>query len=530
MAKAVQEEYKTRMNQSTKRILSTIAIMIASVAFGVLISADLGFMRQSHAQTATAINTAQGPVTSVTIPSLADVASRVLPTVVSITTTEIVHSSTMNRNGGGIDPFDFFFPDPRNAPNQRRRGQNDDDDERPQRAGGSGFIISPDGYILTNNHVVEGANRVDVHFGADDNGYGGRTVQAKIIGRDPATDIALIKIDAGNNLPYVPLGDSDRIRKGDWAIAIGNPFQLENTLTVGVISAKGRALGFSEETRSFENFIQTDAAINFGNSGGPLMNINGEVVGINTAIRGGGAQGLGFATPINTAKRLLPQLKQGKVTRGYLGMTITEVGEDAREAFSLPNDTRGAIVQSVTPGKPADQAGIQHGDVITEIDGKPIRNNRDLIDYISYLPVGSQVRITLLRNGQRQTVNARTAERPLETASNEGSESNPAEPARNKLGMSVQDVTPQLRQMYGLSDDVRGGVVVTSVKAVSAAADANIGEGDVITEVQGQRINNSADFRNAIERLRSGSKARMYVTTATRGGAPLASYRYVTIP
>ncbi len=505
-----------------------VAIVIASVAFGVLITADLGFMRKSNAQTTASVSTPQGPVTTVTIPSFADVASRVMPTVVSITSTEIIHKSDQQRRGGSIDPFDFFFPDPRNP--HRGQGNDGGDDERPQRSGGSGFIISPDGYILTNNHVVEGASRIDVHFGADENGNGGRTVPAKIIGRDPATDIALVKIDVGNNLPYVSLGDSDRIRKGDWAIAIGNPFQLENTLTVGVISAKGRALGFSEETRSFENFIQTDAAINFGNSGGPLLNINGEVVGINTAIRGGGAQGLGFATPINTAKRLLPQLKEGKVTRGYLGMTITEVGQDAREAFNLPADTHGALVQNVTPGKPADKAGIQHGDVVTDIDGKPIRNNRDLIDTISYLPVGSAVKIGLLRNGRHEVVTAKTAERPLEiSASDEGS-TNPTEPARNKLGMSVQDVTPQLRQAYGLPDNIRNGVVVTSVKPVSAAADANIGEGDVITEVQGLSVKNVSDFRTVIDRLHSGSKARMYVTSMVRGGAPLESYRYVTIP
>src|SRR5712691_760231 len=362
------------MNSRTKRILSTIAIIIASVTFGVVISADLGLMRKSNAQSAP-IQTTSGSntVTSVSIPSFADIASRVAPAVVSITSTEVVKTSEMRRRGLGIDPFDFFFPNPndgrRRTPGNRDQGE---DDEHAQRSGGSGFIISPDGYILTNNHVVEGATKVDVHFGADENGNGGHSVPAKIIGRDPATDIALLKIDAGQSLPSIPLGDSDRIRKGDWAIAIGNPFQFENTLTVGVISAKGRALGLSEQTRSFENFIQTDAAINFGNSGGPLLNINGEVVGINTAIRGGGAQGLGFATPINTAKRLLPELKQGKVTRGYLGMTITEVGEDAREAFSLPNDTRGAIVQVVTSGKPADKAGIQHGDIIVEIDGRPI--------------------------------------------------------------------------------------------------------------------------------------------------------------
>src|SRR5712691_3171654 len=318
------------MNQSTKRIFSTIAIVIASVAFGVLVTADLGFMRASHAQTAAPIVTPQGPVTSVTIPSFADVASRVMPSVVSITTTEIIKPSEQQRRFGGIDPFEFFFPDPRSPQRRSPRGNSDgDDDERPQRSGGSGFIISRDGYILTNNHVVEGATKVEVHFGADENGNGGRTIPAKIIGRDPATDIALVKIDAGQDLPYVPLGDSDRIRKGDWAIAIGNPFQLENTLTVGVISAKGRALGFSEETKSFENFIQTDAAINFGNSGGPLMNINGEVVGNNTGIRGGRQQALACGTRDASAMALLPQLKGGKVTRSFFCMSSQDVSEVA---------------------------------------------------------------------------------------------------------------------------------------------------------------------------------------------------------
>ncbi|HWW61790.1 MAG TPA: trypsin-like peptidase domain-containing protein, partial [Thermoanaerobaculia bacterium] len=268
------------MSQTTKRILSTLAIVIASVAFGVLISADLGLMKQSNAQTP--IQTSSGAVTSVTIPSFADVAARVAPAVVSIQSTEIVKSSDMRkRNFGGMDPFEFFFPDPSDP---RRRGgrNNEGDDEQRQQSGGSGFIISPDGYILTNNHVVEGATKVEVHYGADENGNGGSTVTAKIVGRDPATDVALLKIDVSRQLPSIPLGDSERIRKGDWAIAIGNPFQFENTLTVGVVSAKGRNLGLSRETSSFENFIQTDAAINFGNSGGPLLNISGEVVGINT--------------------------------------------------------------------------------------------------------------------------------------------------------------------------------------------------------------------------------------------------------
>ncbi|HXH42016.1 MAG TPA: Do family serine endopeptidase [Thermoanaerobaculia bacterium] len=518
------------MNPSTKRILSTIAIIIASVAFGVVVSADLGLMPASHAQSA-AIQTQSGgtPVTSVTIPSFADVAARVMPAVVSITSTEVIKTSDLrNRSPFGGDPFEFFFPSPNGQRNPHGNRTPDEDDERKQVAGGSGFIISPDGYIVTNNHVIDGASKVQVHWGADENGNGGRTSDAKIIGRDPATDIALLKIDAGQKLPYVPLGDSDRIRKGDWAIAIGNPYQFENTLTVGVISAKGRTLGLGDQTRSFENFIQTDAAINFGNSGGPLMNINGEVVGINTAIRGGGAQGLGFATPINTAKRLLPQLKQGKVTRGYLGMGIIDLTEDARNGFELPPDTRGALVQSVEPGKPAAEAGIQPGDLIIAADGHAIANNRALIDYISYLPVGTKIDLTVIRDKKTRTLTATTIERTLEGEKQDATKPEEVAPARNKLGMSVQELTPQLRQQYSLPDNVTG-VVVTSVKEVSPAGDV-LTEGDVISEVQGQKVTNLAQFRAAIDRLKDGQTARIYVTSAGRGGPAIAGYRFIHVP
>jgi serine protease Do len=519
------------MNASRKRIASTIAIMIASVAFGVLITADLGLMPKSNAQSVAPIQTATGTVPSVTIPSFADVAARVAPAVVSITTTEIVHADA-RRRGTGIDPFEFFFPDP-NDPRRSPRGRGNatpspDDDEHRQLSGGSGFIISPDGYILTNNHVVENGSKVDVHYGADENGNGGHTVSAKIVGRDPATDIALLKIDVGGQMPTVALGDSDRIRKGDWAIAIGNPFQFENTLTVGVISARGRSLGLSDQTRSFENFIQTDAAINFGNSGGPLLNIAGEVVGINTAIRGGGAQGLGFATPINTAKRLLSQLKQGKVTRGYLGMGIVDVNEDIKNSYNLP-DSSGALVQTVEPGKPADKAGIQHGDIVVSVDGKSIANNRQLIDYISYLPVGTKVNVTVMRNGQKKTLTATTAQRPDDSEKTEEADTSAAGPVRNKLGMSVSDLTAQLRQNYGIPETTRG-IVVTDVKEVSAAGEANLSEGDVISEVQGEQITSVEQFRAAIDRVRSGQTIRMYVTTAPRGGNAVSGYRFVKVP
>jgi len=516
------------MSSSTKRILSTIAIVIASVAFGILLSADLGLMRTSKAQTSTPITITPGSVPAVTLPSFADVAARVMPAVVSIRSTEIVKASDQRRRNFGIDPFEFFFPDP-NDPRRRGQGQQQppEDDEQRQTSGGTGFIISPDGYILTNNHVIEDATKIEVHFGADENGNGGRTTQATIIGRDPATDLALIKINTGQDLPWIRLGDSERIRKGDWAVAIGHPFAFENTLTVGVISAKGRSLGLSPETSSFENFIQTDAAINFGNSGGPLLNISGEVVGINTAIRGGGAQGIGFATPINTAKTLLPQLKSGRVTRGYLGMSITDVTDETREAFNLP-EARGALVQSVESGKPADKAGVKHGDVVVEIDGKPIRNNRELIDYISYQPVGSNVKITVIRDGKRQTLNATTAQRPSDGPAVE-EEASAAEPVRDKLGMTVQNLTAELRRSYNISDEIRG-VVVTDVKNVSPAGEANISQGDVISEVQGQRVTNVDDFRSAVDRIKTGQRLRMYVTTPTRSGSSISTYRIVTAP
>ena len=514
------------MSSSTKRILSTIAIVIASVAFGILISADLGLMRQSSAQTT--VQTQSGATApAVTIPSFADVAARVMPAVVSVRSTEIVKMSERQRRNFGVDPFEFFFPDPTDPHRRRGLGNGDEDDERAERSGGSGFIISPDGYIITNNHVIEGATKVEVHYGADENGNGGRTVTAKIVGRDPATDLALLKIDTDQPLPSIRLGDSDRIRKGDWAIAIGHPFTFENTLTVGVISAKGRSLGLSRQTSSFENFIQTDAAINFGNSGGPLLNIAGEVVGINTAIRGGGAQGIGFATPVNTAKILLPQLKQGKVVRGYLGMTIGDVNEEVREAFNLP-EARGALVQSVEPGKPAARAGIQHGDVVVEIDGKPIRNNRELIDYISYLPVGTEVKITVIRNGQRQTFTARTAQRPDENEET-AEEERAVEPVRDKLGMTVQNITPELRRLHNLPENVTG-VIVTNVKSVSPAGDANITVGEVISEVQGQRITNTEEFRAAMDKIRSGQRIRMYVSTPTRDGQVISTYRLLQAP
>lgn len=513
------------MTHHMKRNLSTVAIAIACIAGGMVLTADLGWTQRSSAQT---MQTAGGAVSAVTIPSFADVAERVMPSVVSITSTEVVKEDAAQQRGGqgGVDPFDFFFPDP----HKRRAPRGDDEDEHQQKSGGSGFIISPDGYILTNNHVVEGATKVEVHYGNSENGSD-RRVPAKIIGRDPATDMALLKIDVKEQLPAVRLGDSDRIRIGDWAIAIGNPLQFENTLTVGVISGRGRALGISQTTQSFENFIQTDAAINFGNSGGPLLNINGEVIGINTAIRAY-AQNIGFATPINIAKRIYPQLKErGKVSRGYLGINITDVDTTKRDALGL-TEARGAFVEAVVPGGPAEKGGIQPEDVITMVDSRAVRKTRDLIDYVSDQPPGSSVKVTLIRNGQKKTVTARTEERPATIGQAEESAPNePKTPVRNKLGISVQELTPAIRQTFGIDDTIRG-VIITDVKEVSPAGDAGLTDGDVVTQANGQRVTSLEQFRRLVDTLKSGQYLRLYITRSARGatGRPASFFAYVQVP
>ncbi|MGH9459099.1 MAG: trypsin-like peptidase domain-containing protein [Thermoanaerobaculia bacterium] len=477
-----------------KRTISVAAIIVASVAAGMILTADFGWLPWSKAQQLTP----EGTIPTVALPSFADLAERVLPAVVSITSTEVIQPGEQPR---GIDPFDFFFGPgiPRQFP----------DEERVIPSGGSGFIISPDGYIITNNHVIEGATKVEVHYAG-----GERTAEATVVGRDPATDLAVIKIDVDGPLPTARLGDSDAVRVGDWAVAIGNPLQFENTLTVGVVSAKGRSLGLSEVTYSFENFIQTDAAINRGNSGGPLLNLRGEVIGINTAISGGG-QNIGFAVPVNIAKRIYPQLKEeGRVIRGFLGINITEVDQQIQEAFDLPTND-GVLVQSVTPGSPSDEAGVQHGDVIVHVDEVRIERSRDLIDYVSDIGPGVDVRLQVIRGGRRMNIAVETGERPSEFTEVAREDEVSGDATRSKIGISIQDLTPQTRRMFGFDADVTG-VLVTDVRQLSPAGDAGLIEGDIIREVNGQQIASAADVQRIVERAGSGEYLRFYVTRVGR--------------
>ena len=510
------------MRTKTK-VLSLAALLTGSVVFGMILAGTLDFTKRASAQKIAAAPAAAeaAPVRApqmIALPSFADIAEQVSPAIVSVTATDIIKADKRRRsfhnfgNGDGQDPFEFFFgPDG----GQRRRGVEDDEDQK-QLSGGTGFIIESDGYILTNNHVIEGADKIEVRVGDRDD------YTAKVVGRDPATDLALLKIEGSRPFPTVRLGDSDRIRVGEWVMAIGDPFNFEKSVTVGVISGKGRYAGLSRATQSFESLLQTDAAINFGNSGGPLVNVAGEVVGINTAISSR-AQNIGFAVPVNVARRLLPQLKKGKVVRGFLGVGIESINKKSQDAFDL-KAPEGALVTTVEAGKPADKAGLKHDDIITKVDDVAVKTNRDLIDYVSGKGPGSKITIAFLRDGKEKTAVA-TLEERLESGEKPAKEEEDSKGGRQKmLGLDLDDLTPQARRTYGLDREIQKGVVITHVKPVSPAGDANLAEGDVILEVNGVAVGSVEELQAQIRKAPQGKYVRLYVQ---RGGVHGAAQRFL---
>ncbi|HKB71347.1 MAG TPA: Do family serine endopeptidase [Thermoanaerobaculia bacterium] len=490
------------MNAIAKRQLSLFALIAGAVIFGVVLASSMNWTPVTSAQHVTKSTT--GHTTSMTLPSFAEIAQEALPSVVSITSTDIVKGPRRmsggfgGGDGGSGDPFQFFFGFP-------HPGQGDDQQqEHKEEAGGSGFILSEDGYILTNNHVVENGQKIEVKVGDQ------HTYKAKVVGTDPATDIALLKIDAKEKLTPIALGDSDKLRVGDWVMAIGDPWAFDKTVTVGVVSAKGRRnLTLDPNANSFENFIQTDAAINFGNSGGPLIDVEGQVIGINTAIYRP-AQNIGFAVPINTAKAILEQLKtKGKVTRGFLGVNIRNIDEDNMRAFGL-STMNGALVESIEPDSPAEKAGVLHGDVIVKVDDREVKDTQDLISYVSSKPPGSKVRLSVLREGKTRTLTVDLGERRAEAAENAAPQDHENGGSREKIGLSVQDLTGQARQYYRIDPSVTG-VLVTGVSEVSAAADAGLAEGDVITEVNGRKVGTAAELSKIVRDSKKGEYLRFYV-------------------
>ena len=436
------------------------------------------------------------------LPSFADLAERALPAVVSIESQTIGRNRPARGPGGGQDPFEFFF-----GPRGRQESPDDRNREFRSDSGGSGFVVSADGFVVTNNHVIEGATKVRVRLDE-------RVYDAEVKGADAATDLALLKIEAGKNLAYLPLGDSDRLRVGDYVMAIGNPLLLDHTVTVGVVSAKGRSIGLTRDS-SFENFIQTDAAINRGNSGGPLVNLAGEVVGIATAMNWG-AENIGFAVPVSTLKAVLPQLREkGRVSRGYLGVNITNIDFDRAQAFGL-SGAGGALVTQVADDSPASEAGVAHGDVVLSVDGRKVKETRDLIDYVASQGPGKSVELELLRDGQRMTKKVELSER--RAAEDEAStEPDPVTSGLDWLGLEYQDLTPGLKESLGLPSTL-DGVLVREVSASSPLYDEGVAEGDIVVEVNGREVGDSAEFERVVSAAPSGSFLRLYVRRVSPRG------------
>ena len=417
-----------------------------------------------------------------TLPDFVTLSKQVRPLVVHISSTPSTQSSTGPGPFRDDDPFsDFwrrFFGErfPRSpAPS-------------PRRSVGSGFIVDPGGYILTNDHVVEEGQ--DLIAKLSD----GSEHRARVAGRDPKTDIALIKIDVERTLPVVVLGDSAALEVGEWVLAIGNPFGLEHTVTSGIVSAKGRRIGAGP----YDNFIQTDASINPGNSGGPLINMRGEVVGVNTAIfsRGGGNIGIGFAIPINMVKGLLSQLKdQGKVTRGWLGVVIEDVNAETAEALGM-SEAQGALVANVAKGSPAEAAGVQVGDVIVGFEGAAVKKSSNLSLIVARTPVGRVVDVTIVRNGQRVSVEVqigRLGDDEVAVTVEDGS----------ALGLTVREMARAFTRSPETRD--REGVVVTAVESGGPADQAGIRVGDVILEIDRKRTGGLKDFRKVVGELSKGN-------------------------
>ncbi|HTA46666.1 MAG TPA: DegQ family serine endoprotease [Bryobacteraceae bacterium] len=418
--------------------------------------------------------------------TMAPAARAAMPSVVKISSSKVVRQPA-GLNGQGMDPlFRQFFGDQGGfqAPRSHREG-----------GLGSGVIISPDGYILTNNHVVDGATDVSVTMPDR------REFKARVIGTDKRTDVALIKIEA-SNLPAITIGNSSRLQVGDAVLAIGNPYGVGQTVTMGIVSAVGRSnLGIED----YEDFIQTDAPINPGNSGGALVNDRGELIGINTAIlaqESGGNQGIGFAVPINLARDVMDQIEtHGHVTRSYLGVTIQEVTPSLAKDLGL-SGVDGALVSDVSPNSPAQRAGIETGDVILAINGTPISQQNELRMKVSMMSPDQNVRLKISRNGQTREVTVRLAEMPGETLAKAGTGNENATDA-SLQGVSVQDLDAQTARQLGLPPSTKG-VVVTDVDPASSAAAAGLHEGDVIQQVNRQPVTNSDEFAHAVKRSNSG--------------------------
>jgi serine protease Do len=446
---------------------------------------------------------------TVELPSIADLTDRLLPAVVEITietkgpgTTVVPSMPELPDNSPFKDFFEDFF----------KRQQEGDGQPRTMTSMGSGFVIDPAGLIVTNNHVVEGAESIEVHLQDE------TVLKAEVVGRDPKTDLAVLRVKPAAPLASVALGDSSALRIGEWVVAIGNPFGLGGSVSLGIVSARNRDINAGP----YDDFIQTDAAINKGNSGGPLFNLKGEVVGINTAIFSptGGSVGIGFSVPANTAKGVIDQLiKYGETRRGWLGVKIQTVTDDIAESMNL-DKPRGALIADVTKPGPAEKAGIEAGDVVIEFDGRPVNEMRDLPRIVAETEIGKTVAVKVLRKGKEVSVTAevgRLEDGEKIVAAQSGQTPPATAPASvSVLGMTVTTLSEDLRAKFSIDADIKG-VVVTEVEADGPAAERNLQPGDVITEAGEKEVTGAADIVERVKEAEAAKKNSVLMLVAKGG-------------
>jgi serine protease Do len=428
------------------------------------------------------------------LPNFSALAKQVQPGVVNIRTVKTT------KEGGPV--FRHFFGNPfgNRDPNRDPFGEGGPGREFKQRSLGSGFIIDKEGFIVTNNHVVENADQIKVRL-VDE-----REFDAKIIGRDPKTDLALIQIEGAKELSPLKMGDSEKLEVGSWVLAVGSPFGLEQTVTAGIVSAKGRFIGAGP----YDDFIQTDASINPGNSGGPLLNMNGEVIGINTAIVAQG-QGIGFAIPVNLAQNIIAQLKErGSVTRGWMGVGIQDLTPELAQYYGL-KDQKGVLVTQVFPGDPADKAGIQTKDVIVAVDGKPVGTSRELSSAVAGMAVGKEVPVKILRDGKERVLKVQLSERKETEPEAKG-----PTPETDELGIRAADLNPETARRFGIDENEKG-VLVVAVKPGSKAEQSGLQQGDIVKEVNRVPVQSVNEMKAEFGKTKPGDAASFLVKRGTAG-------------
>ncbi len=486
-------EFQELFSWMRRRKIFATLLVVCTLGIGILIGTVIsGRVQATHDQTATGATLLAVPDPITLSNAFSTISKKLGPAVVNISTTQVMEkpkggSKTPKKFGDPFqDFFDRFFDAPDNSPDA-------------ERSLGSGVIVDKKGFILTNDHVIDQATKIQVALDGDSTKY-----NARVIGFDKDTDLAVVKIDADHDLPVAKLGNSDGVQVGDWVLAIGSPFGLNSTVTAGIISAKDR----SNVGHQFQRFIQTDAAINPGNSGGPLVNMAGEVIGINTAIYTGsrGFEGVGFALPSTTVINVYNQLiTNGKVTRGSIGITFQEDRSNNRVLMKELGVPYGIVVEAVEPGSPADKAGLQPGDVITNINGQPVHTGADLVNPIAETVIGQSVQVRYVRNKETKEVSLTVADRSkifpqvAQTAEDQPDQSD----TPGQFGLHVEELTPDLSRKLGMSKIT--GVVVTEVEPASFAEDVDFARGDVITEINHVPINALSDYKAEMAKLHAGS-------------------------